>query len=134
MKTLIAQIQAAGFIARDWHYQASGPSFYAQHLLADKVADGLESSLDEIREVYYLGEKRSIPPSAGEEMEAALAIYSVAKGESLTLKLQNAVELVAAHAEELSRDAQISIGTKSLLDALSARCYQSAGLIERTIK
>ena len=65
MKTILSQIEAATMLARDWHYNASGLSFYAEHLLADKVAEIGDHS-DKLIETYYLGERETVPPAAGD--------------------------------------------------------------------
>lgn len=130
MKAILSQMAAAVMLARDWHYNASGAAFYAQHLLADEVAK-VGDSADEIAEVYYLGERGTVPPSAGEIATDALAVYNAAKGETCPARLAAVLKLLAAHAEEVARG-NISIGAKSLLDGVSAQCYKFVGLIERT--
>lgn len=131
MKTMLAQINAAKMIALDWHYTAKGASFYAEHLLADKVAEGWP--LDDLTETYYLGEVAKEPPSQAEIVTEALQIVKARDGMTRPAALQEVLKLAAAHAEELARG-RISLGVKSLLDAVSQRCYQSIGLIERTVE
>ena len=133
MKMLLANIETAKMLAADWHYTAAGFPFYALHLLAEKVADPFDALVDELKEVYYLGEKKSVPPTAGEITEAALAEYNSVMGASLLHKLSTALGVLSAHAEELSRSGEYSIGTKSILDSISAAAYRGIGLIERTI-
>ena len=133
MKMLLAQIESVKMLAADWHYNASGTPFYALHLLADKVAGWFNSLPDELIEVYYLGEKKSVPPTAGVITEAALAEYNSAEGASLPARLLTALGVLSAHAEELARSGDFSIGTKSLLDSVSANAYRAIGLIERTM-
>lgn len=131
MKTILSQIEAATMLARDWHYNASGLSFYAEHLLADKVAEIGEHS-DKLIETYYLGERETVPPSSGDISREALEIYARVNAPDIPEKLVAILKLLAAHAEELARTS-ISIGTKSLLDNLCADAYQYVGLIERTV-
>lgn len=138
MKILIAQLIAASMVARDWHYNAKGASFYAEHLLADEIASYFGSKLqDDIIEAHYLGEKREVPPSAGEFHKEAQAIYDSTpfpkNDKAIPSKLIGVLEVTAAHAEELSRNGRLSIGTKSLLDEVSRLAYKSVGLITRTI-
>lgn len=129
MKELLAQLQAVKMLALDWHYTASGPSFYAQHLLADKVTEDLP--LDDLVETYYLGEKRKTPPKQAEIMADAIKLAEKNNG-SPALNVRELLKLASAHAEELARG-NVSIGTKSLLDAVSQKCYVGIGLIERTV-
>lgn len=120
-------------IAADWHYNAKGESFYSQHLLADKVADGFGTILDELRECHYLGEMQSVPPTAGEETENALAVYKAAQGESFAEKLKSVLLLASAQCEQVAREGNIAIGTKAILDEISKMCYVNIGLIARTL-
>lgn len=133
MKMLLANVEAVKMLAADWHYNAIGNPFYGLHLLADKIADDFNGLEDELKEVYYLGEKKSVPPTAGVITEAALAEYNSVEGASLQAKLSIALGILAAHAEELSRKDDFSIGTESILDSLSAKAYRAIGLIERTL-
>lgn len=131
MKTILSQIEAATMLARDWHYNASGLSFYAEHLLADKVAEIGDHS-DKLIETYYLGERETVPPTAGDITREAVEIYGRADGDGIPSRLKSVLKLLAAHCEEIARTS-ISIGTKSLLDSLCADAYQYVGLIERTV-
>lgn len=135
MKILLAQMTAAKMIALDWHYTASGASFYAEHLLAEKIADSLGDSLrDKIIETHYLGETRTVPPTSGEIVGEALRIYEGQKADDpKPVALSSLLAVAAAHAEELARNGRLSIGTKSLLDEVSQSAYQSIGLIERQV-
>ena len=123
---------AAAMLARDWHYNASGAAFYAQHLLADRVAE-IGKHADALAETYYLGERGEVPPPSVEIMGEAIRICNGAKGDTIPARLVSVLRLTAAHAEELARG-NISIGAKSLLDGISADAYQFVGLIERTEK
>ena len=51
---------------------------------------------------------------------------------SPALNVRELLKLASAHAEELARG-NVSIGTKSLLDEVSQKCYVGIGLIERTV-
>ena len=131
MKNLLSLISATVMLAHDWHYNASGPAFYAEHLLADKVAE-IGGHSDRLIETYYLGELETVPPTAGDITRGAVEIYERADGDGIPGKLKAVLKLFAAHCEELARTS-ISIGTKSLLDSLCADAYQYVGLIERTV-
>lgn len=131
MTKILSQLAAAQMLARDWHYSASGAAFYAEHLLADRVAE-IAGHADKLKEVFWLGEKGRVPPTEGVVMTDAIEAYNRANGESIPQKLADVLRLLAAHAEELARDTSISIGSKSLLDGICADAYQFVGLIQRT--
>lgn len=125
---------AAKMIALDWHYTASGASFYAEHLLAEKVADEFaDSKRDALIETYYLGETRQTPPTSGEIVTEALRVYEGQKADPKPVALSSLLAVAAAHAEELARNGRLSLGVKSLLDGISQSAYLCIGLIERTV-
>lgn len=140
MRTILSQIKAVRMLSRDWHYNASGRAFYGEHLLADLVLDETEQS-DALIETFFLGEKTMAPPSQCEIAREALSLIDKVKGERQNegvsdnaLFVKTLLSLTAAHAEEISRTINISIGTKSIIDSISASCYKLIGLIERMLK
>lgn len=51
--------------AKDIHYNCKGEAFYSKHLLADRIQDGLYDFIDQIKEVYFLG-NNILPLPSGE--------------------------------------------------------------------
>ena len=43
------------------HYHCGGDNFYSDHLLADRIYDGLDEFMDQIQECYYLGKGEDTP-------------------------------------------------------------------------
>lgn len=124
-------------LATDWHYDAGFSAFYGNHLLADKTAEEIASAVDDIKETYYLGEMGGLPPVSAEIAADAIAICNKIIAdhpkETVAQFLHASLMLTAAHAEELARSERLSIGTKSLIDGVSATAYKFAGLVSRTI-
>lgn len=133
MKYFLAQIKATRMFARDWHYNAKGRSFYAEHLLADLVLEKTDGC-DALIEAYYLGDRRQVPPTQGEITTLAQEYYATncdaGGNERSVLKM---LGIAQAHAEELSRGS-VSNGIKSLLDGYSERLLSVIGLLERTLE
>ena len=61
MKELLAMLCTIDWLANDLHYRSSGPGFYEKHLLADRVRDFGDVD-DELKEAYWLGFKKCVPP------------------------------------------------------------------------
>ena len=73
MKDCIVRLTVIKNLAKDIHYQAHGEAFYGIHLLMDRVADGLDQYIDDIKENLYLG-WRNMPPSSKEIFKIAEAM------------------------------------------------------------
>lgn len=41
--------------AKDIHYSCSGPNFYGNHLLSDRIAENLNDYIDQLKEICLLG-------------------------------------------------------------------------------
>lgn len=52
---LICYLLAIANFAKDIHYTCHGEAFYTQHLLADRIYDGLYELMDSIKESLLLG-------------------------------------------------------------------------------
>ena len=50
MNEVLSMIVAVQILCDDLHYRSKGNSFYALHLLADRVKDGLDKDLDDFLE------------------------------------------------------------------------------------
>lgn len=55
INTLICYLIAIANFAKDIHYSCKGEAFYAKHLLADRIYDGLDAFIDGIKETCFLG-------------------------------------------------------------------------------
>jgi DNA-binding ferritin-like protein len=59
---LIAYLVAIQNFCKDIHYTCHGEAFFAKHLLADRVYDGIDDFLDELKETALLGsDDRPLP-------------------------------------------------------------------------
>mgnify|MGYP003295702067 CR=1 FL=1 len=58
INSIIKQIIAIREFAKDIHYTCHGDSFYAKHLLADRVYNDLEPYIDQLKESCLLGEQQ----------------------------------------------------------------------------
>ena len=60
---LLKTLYLIRFYSKDIHYNAKGSDFWGDHLLADKVFDGLDGFIDAINETLYLGYELTAPYS-----------------------------------------------------------------------
>ena len=61
MEEIISYLIAICRTAKGIHYRALGDKFYSDHLLCDRICDGLDDFVDEIFEIYYLGKAEEAP-------------------------------------------------------------------------
>lgn len=134
---------SVGMLAKDLHYRARGKAFYAIHLLADLVWES-RREVDELLEVYYLGEMRTVPPlmchferSAAEKAGKTL-LHANAPGDNRSFSedqilqaLVNRCEAVAG-CVEWAKSLALRSGTNAVLDEISKKALQNAGLLTRT--
>lgn len=143
MNELLEMIVCVQILADDLHYRASGAAFYGVHLLADKAKDGLDSALDNIREAYWLGELKTLPPATDDTYSGAVARAraireSYQSGEeetkALAIRLREATGLVANMIETLKREGQMLSGTVAILDGISTQMQVAYGLLDRMVR
>ena len=141
---IVANLCTVGMLAKDLHYRARGRAFYAIHLLADLVWE-VRKSVDELLEVYYLGEKQTVPPlMAAYESHAAKTVESILGGVNVTAdfsgeyhedQILQALIVACKETAELVEQAKakpLRSGTNAVLDEISKKALQNAGLLGRT--
>jgi DNA-binding ferritin-like protein len=124
MKDLIKHLDAIRNTAKDLHYHATGASFYAVHLLADRIQEPIISFIDDLKEICFLGLEKEVPlsnslvpslPPADTEEAMISTVYS-----QLTLALYTI--------EELSKQPLMQAEV-SLLGRIAEHLQQSRGLL-----
>lgn len=60
---LLKVIYAIRFYTKDIHYKSVGDNFWADHLMSDRIYDGLDDFIDDINENLYLGFEEETPYS-----------------------------------------------------------------------
>lgn len=144
MEEIIVGIMCVQALADDLHYRSYGSSFYSNHLLADRVKDGLDKTIDAIKEVYYLGEIKSEPPGTDYLMEDAskkvaevrnTASEEIAdSNQTLVLSLLLGIELLTKNVEMFKKENEnLMSGTVALLDGLSQSMLLSFGLLNKVL-
>lgn len=128
---LLKVLYCIKFFAKDIHYTAKGDSFYSDHLLADRIIDGLDDFIDDINENLYLGFEEKAPISkqviAGVAEDLMLVQDDIkVNWRRLYSYLEEAEELIYKIEEEY-KFPQIS----SLLDNIANDLQKKKGLIWR---
>lgn len=62
-KKLLAMLIALKYASKDIHYSVKGDSFYSDHLFADTLNGDIDTWVDDINEVCFLGELIKAPYS-----------------------------------------------------------------------
>lgn len=130
MLDILARLTAIQQYAKDIHYTAKGDSFYAVHLLMDRVADGLDDFSDSIKETHYLG-GGELPPQSKEILRLAIAYIPVLTDtrEDLT----RLGSLISSTLDALGETMGNGRADASLLDNIAQDLKLKLGLINRQV-
>lgn len=147
MYELLARLYAVQILADDLHYRSEGLAFYALHLLADRVKDGIADDIDSLRETFFMGEMKVNPPQTSESMKEAAEIAKAISNDTngadtnhtLVFRLRDAVNSVIHIIETIKRGAGngegaivIYSGTAAVLDGISQKMMVAYALLDRT--
>jgi DNA-binding ferritin-like protein len=133
MITIIEYLTAIREYAKEIHYRTHGKEFYGIHLLMDRVADGIYDTIDQIKEVYYLGSSNEPPLTSEILKNAADRIPGVTSSTEQNLKnLLELIEITVAHAQTLNQQLQTR-ATNALLDSISENLQLKQGLIWKSL-
>ncbi len=119
---LIIYLLAIANYAKDIHYNCSGPSFYGQHLLADRFVENLYEYIDQLKEVCLLG--HSLKPLHSSEylLRASQIIPAGANFESINSLMINCLA-------EIESVENISKGDENLIGAIAQDIQNNVGLL-----
>ena len=142
MNELLEMIVCVEILANDLHYESDGIAFYANHLLADRVKEDLDKTLDGLREAYWLGELKVAPPPTDDTYQGAIELARGIRGsysggdrnEALVIRLREVADLLLKKIEEIKRGDPLLSGTVAILDGLSTHMQTMYGLLDRTAR
>lgn len=130
MLDILARLTAIQQYAKDIHYTAKGDQFYAVHLLADRVADGLDDFSDSIKETHYLG-GGELPPQSKEILRVAEAYIPVLT--DTRTDLTRLAGLISSTLDALGETMGNGRADASLLDNIAQDLKLKLGLINRQV-
>lgn len=119
---LIVMLLAIANYAKDIHYNCSGPNFYGDHLLADRIQENLYEYIDQLKEVCLLG--HDIKPLHS-SIYLARAVQMVPQGadfESMRTLMINTLIVI----EEVNN---LSKGDENLIGAIAQDIQNNVGLL-----
>lgn len=132
MFNLIERLMIIYYIAKDIHYSASGLDFYSIHLLMDKISDGIYDKIDEIKEVYYLG-NGTLPPTNKEIIESvAISLPEFDNYKDGINVLIDVLSGTIDHCKKLVEDLSESKSVQSIIDDICNSLMLKYGLLMRT--
>ena len=128
---LIVLLMIIQCFAKDIHYTAKGPAFYAKHIFVDLVGDDIDGFIDDIKETVFLGQG-IIPPASKNLFMAA----AVGAPEVLPLDIANFMilkEFVDQVRGLIKNMEAPSRGANSLLDSIGEHMDKMSGLLFRQL-
>lgn len=118
MIDILIAIEVVKWLASDLHYSSEGQNFYSLHLLADRVSD-FGSTIDDLKEGYWLGCLDTTPPTEREIANLTIAAYDkVIDGKDCPIaRLLAGFVNLGSVVDELKNDTSLNGGVHSIIDA-----------------
>ena len=139
MDEILEYIVCVGILADDLHYRSSGDSFYANHLLADTIKKPLDGFMDDLREIYWLGELYALPPQTDVTYQNAsmkaqsIRLRAASSDRNLGLSVKDALNVLIHSIENIKKEGALISGTVSVLDGICAHAQKMCGLLDRML-
>ena len=132
---LICYLVAIQNFAKDIHYSCGGDAFYSKHLLADRIYNGLNDFIDNIKETCLLGND-ILPLPSGEYLAMAMNLlpaleYDDKKNfEAMQKLLIDCLVLM----QEMLQEKDTPRAEVSLIDGIAQDLQGKLGLVNRQVK
>ncbi len=132
---LICYLIAIQNFAKDIHYSCAGDAFYAKHLLADRIYDGLDDFIDQLKEVYFLG-NNILPLPSVEYLAMAMNLLPALEQddkknfEAMQKLLTDCLVLM----QEMLLDKETPRAEVSLVDGIAQDLQQKLGLVNLQVR
>ena len=135
MFDILVYLLAIEKTAKGIHYLCKGSNFWADHLLADKIADGLDDFMDEIQEIYYLGKEENAPQPAQVLASAGAMVPELTEDiEEDFRKLEKMMLACIDEIETASNLTATTCGDNDLLGRIGSDIQQKHGFVWRRLK
>ena len=134
INTLICYLVAIANYAKDIHYSCKGEAFYAKHLLADRIYDGLDAFIDGIKETCFLGND-ILPLPSGEYLAIAINLLPALEQddkknfEAMQKLLTDCLVLM----QEMLQEKDTPRAEVSLIDGIAQDLQGKLGLVNRQV-
>lgn len=108
--------------AKDIHYSCSGPNFYGDHLLSDRIAENINEYIDQLKEICLLG--RGYEPL--KSYDYLVRVVDVIPHTSNFLNIKGLMENTLIHIEKLE---DLSKADENLIGAIAQDIQNNIGLL-----
>ena len=122
--------------AKEIHYHAKGGCFLSDHLLADRIYDGLDDLIDEIQENYYLGKEEEAPSQKDLLIEASEEVNDASGDIKMDFEhLDSLIMSCIARIESIiEANENLTAGDNDLLGRICSDLQKKHGFLVRRIK
>ena len=122
--------------SKEIHYHAKGDCFWSDHLLADRIYDGLDDLMDEIQENYYLGKEEEAPSQKDLLIEASEEVNDASGDVKMDFEhLDSIIVACIARIESIiEANKNLTAGDNDLLGRICSDLQKKHGFLVRRIK
>lgn len=122
--------------AKEIHYHAKGDCFWSNHLLADRIYDGLDDLMDEIQENYYLGKEEEAPSQKDLLIEASEEVNDASGDIKMDFEhLDSIIVACIARIESIvEANKNLTAGDNDLLGRICSDLQKKHGFLVRRMK
>lgn len=132
---LICYLIAISNFAKDIHYTVKGEAFYSKHELADRIYNGLNDFVDQLKETCILGNNQE-PLSSIAYLENTIPLIPLLAIEDKAnfVSLKELLEETLVHTQMMLQDKDNPRGEVSLVDNIAQDLQQKLGLVNLQVK
>lgn len=132
VNNLIGYLTAIQNFAKDIHYSTKGEAFYAKHLLADRIYDGIDDYIDSIKETFFLGNDTLPLPSIEYLKKAIGYIPQLTENDSVNfVSMKNLISDCLILIQEMKIKGEYTEGELTLLGDIAKDLQGRLGLVNR---
>lgn len=129
---LICYLLALANFAKDIHYSCHGPSFYGEHLFADRIRENLYDFIDQIKEICILGNEEEPLPSREYLSRATSLIPQKSNDDLENFRSMKALMLnTLTHIEGIDG---MTRGEENLIGNIAQDIQNNLGLVNQQVK
>lgn len=126
---LIVNLELTHAISKQLHYDASGATFYGNHLLFDRIDENLLDFVDEIKENFYMANDIPVPTAADIISTMSNQILSVNTPETLSETIKMAIE----NCNLLDESGELESGEVDLIGKIANALMKKLGFLNRLL-
>ena len=134
MDKLIVKLEIVKAITKEIHYDSFGLSFYGVHLLMDKIGEDIDTFIDDINEICFLGSNMKPPSKKRIYQEVSEELPHEVDLRNLKVALIGVLDQIdnigKGHSEVMFVN---DAGVDDLLGRISSNIKKSLGLVNRTL-